>query len=74
VAQNLDNLKPASSEGIVESLAFALRFSGRKRVDDADDAMARIVAERLFEQLAMSGLVVMKRPPVTPHSSPGRAL
>lgn len=73
MAQNLDNLKPASPEDIVESLAFALRFSGRKRVHDADDTMARVVATRLVEHLASSGYVVMKKPPLEPHSTPDRA-
>ena len=67
---NLDNLKPASPEDIADSLAFALRFSGRKRVHDADDSMARIVARRLVEHLAMSGYVIMKGPPLQAHSTP----
>jgi hypothetical protein len=66
MTRNLDDLKPAAAEDIVESLAFALRFSGRKRVHDADETMARIVAKRLFEQL--------KGPPSPPHSTPGPAL
>jgi hypothetical protein len=66
MAQNLDNLKPASPEDVVESLAFALQFSGRKRVHNADDIMARIVAKRLFEQLALSGFVIMTGPPLAP--------
>lgn len=73
MAQNLDNLKPASADDIVESLAFALQFSGRKRVHNADDIMARVVAKRLVEHLAMSGYVVMKGPPAALHSTPGRA-
>ena len=45
------NLRPASAHEIEESLSFALRFSGRKRVHHADDAMARITAERLVQHL-----------------------
>src|SRR5690348_10214316 len=33
--------------------------------------MARITAERLVEHLRQSGLVVMKKPPVTRWSTPG---
>ena len=57
------NLRPASAQEIEETLSFALRFSGRKRVHHADDAMARITAERLVQHLERSGFVLMKRPP-----------
>ncbi|MBV9748941.1 MAG: hypothetical protein JO157_09005 [Acetobacteraceae bacterium] len=61
-----EKLRPATREELVDSLVFALRFSGRKRVHDADDAMARIAAERLAEHLRLSGFVVMKKPPLPP--------
>ncbi len=38
---------PAASEDLVDALAFALRFDGRKRKLDTGEMMARIVAERL---------------------------
>ena len=63
------NLRPASAQELEESLSFALRFSGRKRVHHADDAMARITAERLVQHLERSGFVLMKRPPATPPST-----
>ncbi len=50
-------LRPASPEEIEQSLSFALRFDGRKRVHHADDAMARITAERLVAHLERSGFV-----------------
>ena len=56
------SLRPASPQEIQESLSFALRYAGRKRVHHADDAMARITAERLFQHLELSGYVLMKRP------------
>jgi len=56
-------LRPADLDDIQQSLAFALRYQGRKRVHDADEAMARIVAERLVEHLRRSGFVVMRKPP-----------
>ncbi len=63
-------LTPADPQGVQQTLAFALRFTGRKRVHNADEAMARITAERLVEHLRQSGFVVMKRPP---RSAPGLA-
>ena len=55
---------PAKPDDIAEAIAFALRYSGRKRVNDAGEIMARIVAARLVEHLERAGFVVMKRPPV----------
>jgi hypothetical protein len=56
-------LQPATAEDVVDALAFALRFEGRRRVYHADDSMARITADRLMRYLEKSGFVVMKRPP-----------
>ena len=56
-------LRPATAEEIGESLSFALRYEARRRVHTADEAMARITAERLVEHLRLSGFVLMKRPP-----------
>ena len=36
---------------------------GRKRVHNADEIMAEIVAKRLVEHLERAGFVVMKKPP-----------
>ncbi len=55
-------LRPATAQEIEESLSFALRYAGRKRVHHADDAMARITAERLVQHLELSGFVLMKKP------------
>jgi hypothetical protein len=59
-----DALTPATAEDVANALAFALRFSGRKRVHNADELMSSIVAKRLAEHLERSGFVVMKRPPI----------
>ena len=64
------NLRPATDDEVRETLAFALRFDGRKRRYDADDFVARIAAERLVEHLQRSGFVVMKRPPAPPQRAP----
>ncbi len=65
------NLRPATRDELTQSLSFALRFSGRKRVHDADETMARITAERLVEHLERSGYVVMCKPPLGQHGAPG---
>jgi hypothetical protein len=62
-------LRPASPEEVEQSLSFALRFDGRRRVHHADDAMARITAERLVAHLRKSGFVLMKRPEATAPST-----
>ena len=64
-------LRLASPEEIEQSLSFALRYDGRKRVRHADDAMARITAERLVLHLLRSGYVLMKRPDATAPSTSG---
>lgn len=58
-----DELTPATREDLVSSLSVALRFTGRKRTQHADDFMARIAAEHLVDHLHRSGFVVSKRPP-----------
>ena len=57
----------AEPADVAEALAFALRYDGRKRVHQADDMMASIAAERLVQHLALSGFVVMKKPPAPAH-------
>ena len=59
-------LRPATREELMDSLAFALRYRGRKRVHDpdTDTFMARVAAERLCEHLHASGFVVLKKPPL----------
>ena len=47
----LEPLTPAAAEDVADALAFALRFSGRKRVHNADEFMSEIVARRLVEHL-----------------------
>ena len=42
-------LHPATVAELEDSLSFALRYAGRKRVHTADDVMARVTAERLVQ-------------------------
>ena len=58
-----DKLTPADPVDLAWSIAFALRFEGKKRWHDADDMMAAIVADRIVRSLERSGFVVMKKPP-----------
>ena len=57
-----DKLTPADPSDLAAALAFALRYQGRKRVHNADEIMAEIVARRLLAHLERAGFVVMKRP------------
>lgn len=66
-----DNLRPATTAEIAESIAFALRYDGRKRVHHADEMMARITAERLVQHLRDAGFVVMRQPSRQVHSDRG---
>jgi hypothetical protein len=58
-----DKLTPAEPSDLADSIAFALKFSGRKRVHDSDTFMARIAADRILRHLERCGYVVMKKPP-----------
>lgn len=62
-------LRPAQPDEIAETLAFALRYEGRKRVHHADDFMARITAERLVRHLERCGFVLMRAPGAEAPSS-----
>ena len=63
------DLRPATAREIEESLSFALRYAGRRRVHHADEMMARITAERLVQHLEQSGYVLMRRPDATAPST-----
>jgi hypothetical protein len=51
------NLRPTTSDEIAETLSFALRYDGRKRVHHADELMAKITADRLVKHLEQTGYV-----------------
>jgi hypothetical protein len=65
------NLRPAARDELTQSLSFALRFGGRKRIHSADELMAQITAERLVEYLERAGYVVMRKPPAVQHGKHG---
>ncbi len=71
VIPHTSNLRSASRDELTQSLSVAPRFNGRKRVHDADEAMARITADRLVAHLERSGYVVMHKLPLDPHGAPG---
>ena len=49
--------------------AHALQYDGPKRINTAAEHIARIIAERIFEQLRMSGYIIKKKLPARQHSS-----
>jgi hypothetical protein len=64
------DLRPATSEELIETLSFALRFKGRKPFRDAVSLMARITAEHLAGHLQRCGFQIMKGPDaVAPNAS-----
>ena len=63
------DLRPATREEVEQSLSFALRFNGRKRIQRADLYMADLTAEHLAKHLDDAGYVVMKRPSALGHGS-----
>ena len=67
-----EKLTPADPADLASALAFALRYSGRKRIHDADAFMAEIVAQRLVKHIERAGFVVMKRPPILGGGALGR--
>jgi hypothetical protein len=67
-----EKLTPADPEDLAASIAFALKFAGKKRWHDADELMAAIVARRLIRYLERARYVVMKRPPLGGHSQVAR--
>ncbi len=40
------DLRPATTDDLVQALSFALQFEGRKRIHHAADIMAQITAEK----------------------------
>lgn len=67
-----EKLTPADPQDLADAIAFALKFSGRKRVHDADASMAAIVADRIVRHLEQSRYVIMKRPPSVGGGAIGR--
>jgi hypothetical protein len=67
-----DKLTPADPIDLAESIAFALRFEGRKRKHDAAEYMAAIAAERVVRHLERVAFVAMKKLPLGGHSALGR--
>ena len=61
--------KPRPDEP-ARTFSFALRFNGRKRMQQGDDLVARIAAERLIVYLEQSGSMVMKKRPAAAPSGP----
>jgi len=56
-------LTPATRDDLIQALAHALEFQGRRRARGDDGLMANIVAERLADFLEQSRFVVMRKSP-----------
>lgn len=67
-----DKLTPVDPSDLAAALAFALRYEGRKRVQNAGEIMSEIVAKRLVEYLDRAGFLVMKKPPKIGAAALGR--
>jgi hypothetical protein len=67
-----EKLTLADPADLADAIAFALRYSGRKRVHQADEYMAAIAAERIVRHLEHARFVVMRLPPIG-GSAPTRA-
>jgi hypothetical protein len=66
-----EKLTPADPGDLADVIAFALRYSGGKRVHQAEEYMAKIAAERIVRHLQDARFVVMRRPPIS-GSAPTR--
>jgi hypothetical protein len=61
---------PATRQEVAEVLSYALRYNaeGRPR-RTGHEHLAPLAAAQLVEHLQRANLVVMRRPPLPPHSS-----
>jgi hypothetical protein len=66
-----EKLTPADPGDLADAIAFALRYSGGKRVHQAEEYMARIAAERIVRHLQDARFIVMRGPPIS-GSAPTR--
>jgi hypothetical protein len=66
-----EKLTPADPADLADAIAFALRYSGRKRVHHADEYMATIAAEGIVRHLQDARFVVMRRPPISGSAPTG---
>ncbi|HEY1885910.1 MAG TPA: hypothetical protein VGG86_07635 [Roseiarcus sp.] len=65
-----EKLTPAAPADVADSISFALRWSGRKRVHDSDALAASIAADRIVRHLERCGYVLMKRSPLSGSAPP----
>ena len=65
-------LTPANPEDVADALSFALRHNGRKRVHDAEEIMAHIVARLIVVDLEQAGFAIAQKPPAVGGAAIGR--
>ncbi|MFT8698976.1 hypothetical protein [Acetobacter orientalis] len=66
---DLPDLRPARTDDIADALMHALCHDGRRRVHDADELMARLVAERLVAHLERCGFVLCRAQDTGSHTA-----
>lgn len=67
-------LRPVDPDDLRQSLAYALRFNGRrKRFREGDDLMAEITADHIAKHLERCGYVIMREPPIGDFAHIGQA-
>lgn len=64
-------LRPATDEEILFSLAHGLRYDGKRPIHYADDHMTRIAVAHLLKHLKQAGYVLMKKPPAVMQTNRG---
>lgn len=66
---DLPGLRPARTDDIADALMHALCHDGRRRVHDADELMARLVAERLVAHLERCGFILCRTQDTGSHTA-----
>ena len=56
----MTQLTQATREDLIQALAHALQYEGKRRSRGAENLMAKIVAERLADYLGRANFVVMR--------------
>jgi hypothetical protein len=65
-------LNPVSREALVQAIQHGMLFDGRKRSHSWDKINAQVAAEKLADYLERANFVVMRAPPLAPHTADTR--
>ncbi len=65
-------LKDAAAADVLSALEFGMTYSrGKNRSRPAHEVAVRTVAQMIYAHLTEAGYVIMKKPPLPPHSTHG---